>query len=306
MTKNNNLNNSKDFKNFNFIIDKNNCAPCKSKNKNNFNSCYSLRSLKKIAEAWNSNNSDIIKIENQSRKQLWDNIQKKFSKSCGNNESCWKKQDFIKKLKDVEIEMFTFKPTYPKEWLKNKYTWLNTYDIFYVMKQYEKKINDFVFLGPIPSDCPTKIHCELSKLDLINMKKNNINKIGIIYNLDVSSGPGTHWVAIFIDNKKNEINYYDSCGSLPTKLISNFIESLVKKYNENNFSPIVIYNDKRHQYGGSECGVYSMNFILERLHNTNMYQISNMYIPDEKMNYLRKLLYDTSEHKDFFDNRAIE
>jgi hypothetical protein len=44
------------------------------------------------------------------------------------------------------------------------------------------------------------------------MKKAGINKIGIIYNLDVSSGPGTHWVGMYIDNKNNEINYYDSYG----------------------------------------------------------------------------------------------
>ena len=37
--------------------------------------------------------------------------------------------------------------------------------------------------------------------------------------------------------------------------------------------------------------MYSMNFVLERLHGTSMYGISKMKIPDEKMNYLRKLLY---------------
>jgi Ulp1 family protease len=161
------------------------------------------------------------------------------------------------------------------------------------MKQYEKAHDDFVFLGPIPSDCPTKIHCELSKLDLMNMKKKNIHKIGIIYNLDVSSGPGTHWVGMYIDNKNNEINYYDSYGSLPTSLINKFIKRIVDQYNKNNINPVVIYNDKRYQYGGSECGLFSMNFILERLYGSTMYDIINMDIPDSKMTHLRKLLYNT-------------
>jgi len=281
----------------NYIIDENNCAPCQlkenkmQKNKK-FKSCYSKDSLIKIANAWNQNNSnDKIVIENKTKKQLWDQIQKKLNLVCKKDEYCWKKQDFIKKLKDINIELYTFKPDYPKAWVKNEHTWLNTYDIYFVMKQYELANDDFVFLGPIPSDCPTKIQCELSKLDLINMKKNNINKIGIIYNLDVSTGPGTHWVGMYIDNKNNEINYYDSYGGKPTSLINKFIKSLVEKYNLNNYSPNVIYNDKRHQYGGSECGMYSMNFILERLHGKTMYDISQMDIPDKNMTHLRKLLY---------------
>jgi hypothetical protein len=284
----------------NYIIDKDYCAPCQIKyNRNNknskFKSCYSKESLLKIINIWNEDNSSnkisSTNLNNQSRRVLWNKIQKKLSSSCDNDEYCWKKQSFIKKIKDIDIEMYTFKPQYPKEWIRKENTWLNTYDIYYVMKQYEKAYDDFVFLGPIPSDCPTKIRCELSKLDLINMKKNKIYKVGIIYNLDVSTGPGTHWVALYIDNKKNEINYYDSYGHKPQPLINKFIKSLIDKYNLNNYSPKVIYNDKRHQFQGSECGMYSMNFILERIHGTSMYDISKMDIPDKKMLYLRKLLY---------------
>jgi len=288
----------KDFKlNYNSLIDKNNCAPCRLKDKKgskNVKTCYSKESLIKIAKAWNKeykNQSPII-FKNKSTSQLWNSIQKKLNNLCDHDEHCWKKQNFIKKMKDTEIEMYTFKPDYPKEWLKDKYTWLNTYDIYYVMKQYEKTFDDFIFLGPIPSDCPTKISCELTNIDLIKLKKNNINKIGIIYNLDTSNQSGSHWIGMYIDNINNEINIYDSQVGTGNYLIRQFVEKLVDKYRKNNIDPVVIYNDTRHQYGGSECGVYSMNFILERLHGTNMYEISQMKIPDEKMNYLRKILYN--------------
>jgi hypothetical protein len=303
---------------FDYIIDKNNCAPCKLKKNNNkkkdktkhtikytiddnenkketkkFKSCYSKESLIKIAKEWNKKhkNQNQIIFTNKSNKDIWDQIQKKLSSICDNDEYCWKKQDFIKKLKDTDIDLYTFKPKYPKEWLKNKYTWLNTYDIYFVMKQYEQLYDDFIFLGPIPSDCPTKINCELSKLDLMKLKKQKIYKIGIIYNLDLSYQPGSHWIAVYIDNLNNEINIYDSQVGTGTNLIRKFIEKNVNNYRSNNIEPLVIYNDKRHQYGGSECGMYSMNFILERVHGKSMYEISKMKIPDEKMNYLRQLLY---------------
>jgi hypothetical protein len=288
------MKNDKLFGYINNITDMDKCAPCK-KNNNGFKSCYSKESLIKIAKELNKKNKkkdeNQIQINNQSKQKLWDQIQKRLSSVCDTDEYCWKKQSFVKKLKDSEIDMYTFKPTYPKEWLKNKYTWLNTYDIYYVMKQYEKVHNDFIFLGPIPSDCPTKIHCELSKLDLMKLKKQKIYKIGIIYNLDMSHQPGSHWIAVYIDNKNNEINIYDSQVGTGTSLIRKFISKIYDNYRMNNIEPLVIYNDTRHQYGGSECGMYSMNFILERLHGKTMYEISQMKIPDEKMNYLRKLLY---------------
>jgi len=282
----------------NYEIDSDICAPCQLKeNKNKkFKSCYSKNSLIKIAKSWNkhnSNNTISLSSDNTSREKLWNDIQQKFSKTCKDNEFCWKQQDFIKKLKDIDIEMYTFKPNMPKTWLKNKNTWLNTYDIYYVMKQYEKAHSDFIFLGPIPSDCPVSIHCELSKLDLMSLKKRGIHKIGIIYNTDVSTSNGEHWVAIYIDNKRNEINYYDSYASIPIKLIHKFIERIAKQYHKHNIEPTVIYNDRRHQYAHSECGMYSMNFILERLHGSSMWDISNMKIPDSNMTYLRQLLYNT-------------
>ena len=275
---------------YKYDVTKTHCSPSIDE-KSKFKTCYSTKSLQKIASELKKENNLKIDIEKKTKKQLWDLIQKQFSKTCKKKEDCWKNQNIVKRLNDVEINKYTFKPEYPKEWRKNKHTWLNTYDILRVMKQYEKKYDDFRFLGVVPSDCPTKIHCELSNIDIKSLKKNKVNKIGLIYNLDVSTGPGTHWVAVYIDNKNDEINYYDSYGSEPIKLINDFILKLNNKYRKLGYQPTIIYNDKRHQYGGSECGMYSMNFILERLNNVNMYQIYNRKISDKKMNDLRKLLY---------------
>jgi hypothetical protein len=285
----------------NYALSEQSCAPCSKGSKVKKNgkelsnkksiTCYSRPALVKIAQSWNSINKGgpQILVKEQSKGNIWKQIQQRLAKTCENDETCWKKQEFVKRLKDTEIQLYTFKPDYPEDWIKNKYTWLNTYDILYVMKQYEMLHKDFMFLGPIPSDCPTKIRCELSNLNLALLKRNGIRKVGIIYNLDVSSGPGTHWVAVYIDLPHNEINYYDSYGSMPIKLIKRFLVQLGEKMKD---GANIIYNNKRHQYGNSECGVYSMNFILERLHGSTMYDISNVAIPDSEMNHLRSLLYN--------------
>lgn len=275
---------------YKYNISKSTCSPS-VKHEGKFKTCYSKESLIKIIKVLIKEKNLKYNYQNKSKKDLWNFIQKQFNNTCQKKEDCWKDQLLVKKLNDKNINKFTFKPEYPKEWKNDKYTWLNTFDILRIMRQYEKKYDDFKFLGVVPSDCPTKIHCELSNIDIKHLKKNNINKIGLVYNLDISSGPGTHWVAVYIDNKYDEINYYDSYGSKPIKLINDFLVNLKNKYTKLGYKPTMIYNDKRHQYGGSECGMYSINFLLERLNNVNMYQIFKRNISDKKMNNLRKLIY---------------
>ena len=57
-------------------------------------------------------------MKKKTKKQLWDLIQKQFSKTCKKKEDCWKNQNIVKRLNDVEINKYTFKPEYPKEWRK--------------------------------------------------------------------------------------------------------------------------------------------------------------------------------------------
>ena len=59
----------------------------------------------------------------------------------------------------------------------------------------------------------------------------------------------------------------------------------------NNKESFLIYNDKRHQYGNSECGIFSIYFILQRLTGKNMYKIFKENIKDKKMNDLRNNLF---------------
>ena len=262
------------------------CAPhVNNKNK----TCFSRESLIKIAKSL-----DIIK-NNKTRlrtKTLWEKIRNKLSNKCNNDETCWiDKIDEVKKIKDPNIHLFTFKPKKPKEWFENKHTWLDTNNIYHVMIQAEKLHNDFVFFGPVPSDCPTDIQCELSGLEPKKLKKEGINKVGIVFNLDVSTGPGTHWVATYIDVNRGEIDYFDSYGGKPIPLINKFIQKMAKKFSKENIEPKLIYNDKRHQYGHSECGMFSMYFILKRHTGDEMYKLVKEKITDKKMNDLRSIFY---------------
>lgn len=252
--------------------------------------CFNKDSLLKIARAYNQNHSNKIKLSNRRKDDLWLDIKSKLSSEC-NNEWCWLDQDFIKKVKNKEMEQ-SFRPKMPSSWKKNKFEWLSTTDISKAMKLYEKKYPRFMFFGPVPVDCPNGILCELSNMNLGKLHDDGISQVGIIFNLDRHDQPGSHWVAMYMELDDGEIEYYDSYGTRPPPLIFKFMKDMCSMGNHQ-FEHVfkIEYNKKRHQYGGSECGIYSMNFILERLRGKTLHDISNKKISDRIMNEMRKYLY---------------
>lgn len=184
-------------------ISKSKCAPHLDSSSDK---CFTLIQLKKIAKQLNKylkkQDLKLIKL-NQNKNNLWNDIEKYFKKRCKDNGKCWLKQKEIRNIVDDNMKYFSFKPKMPEEWKRDRYTWLNSLDILHLMILAEKLYDGFKFYGPVPSDCPEGINCELTKINYIDLLKKKKNKIGIIYNLDVSTGPGTHWTSVFIDIKKN-------------------------------------------------------------------------------------------------------
>lgn len=266
------------------------CAP--EKQYKNSKTCFSIQSLKKIATAYNKkvNSSDKIEIINDINK-LHRNIEKKMNKVC-DGDICWTTQPFIKKMNDDEINYLTFKPEKPH----GKYQWLSTTDIKKVMIQYEKKFPEFVFVGPVPIDFDD-IQTEIAEINLKNLKRKGINKIGIIFNLDEHYKSGSHWVAMYMEfsDKRNEINYFDSYGDMPDTRVQILMDRLIKNASTDlNKSITKNINQTRTQFANSECGIYSMNFILHLIMGDSFKETTENIIRDDEMNSRRNLLFRSS------------
>lgn len=272
------------------IVNKNLCAPNIDKNlidspsfSENY-TCFTLEELQKLANAYNnfhnfSNSKKLIVIKDKNKQQLWKSINKRLKSIC-NNESCWIEQKFLNSINNKnlvqKLKYYTFKP----KMTHGRYTWLNTNNINEVFLQYEKLFDNFYFAGALPSD-----FYKYKKFD--NNILNKYKYIGFVFNHDSSKKPGSHWVAFFIDNNKKTIEYFDSVGSSPTKLINNFIKNIRKQL------PNYIYleNAITHQLQNSECGVYSIYYILQRLMGKSFYYISNNIIRDSHMNKFRNYIF---------------
>jgi len=272
---------------------KNICAPGIGNNL----TCFDKKGLVEITKLWNKKNrNQKLKLSNKSN-DLWRGLNKKLRKNCV-NETCWLKQDFLKN-KTEHFKSY-FKPEKPSKWKKFKNTWLTTIDIENVLKQYESSQKDFQFIGPVPIDFDyeySRGECivdELCKLDINYLKKKKKkNKLGIIFNLDAHNEPGSHWVALYSDFNLGEVYYYDSYGIFPPDEVKILMERMALQGKKLKGKPFKLYyNDIRHQYKNSECGVYSMHFITEFLEGKTFKQIIKNRINDDKMNKKRDYFYN--------------
>lgn len=88
--------------------------------------------------------------------------------------------------------------------------------------------------------------------DELPLKPKRIEK-GIV-NLDISAGPGSHWVAYSKNNK--DVSYFDSYGNLqPPPEILNYFKGSRIKYNYENYQ-------KNNQFN---CGHLCLKFLYDTL-----------------------------------------
>ena len=250
-----------------------------------------------MKEVWNTKHHD-LKISSNNPKTIWQNLRFIFKKTC-KKESCWLKHKCFNENIPLDVKDNTFAPKAPEEWKKKPYEWLSSVEIMQVMKQYEKTYKCFEFIGPSPIDYDEHLsygECvweELCKFNLQDNIKRGKFKVGIIFNLDKHNKDGSHWVALFINIKKREIYYLDSYGEKIPKQINKFANKVKKQANALNLPKFILHeNKRRHQFSDSECGMYSLYFIIQMLKNDNFKKFTKQRINDKYMKKLRKIYFN--------------
>ena len=276
-----------------------NCSP-KPKNELNSFSCYTNRSLYQLKKVWNERHPD-VKITATHPQEIHSQLAAQLSKTC-NKESCWLRQkgDFGAAL-GGELSA-SFAPKSPAEWKKNPNEWLSSVDITNVMKQYEKAYSCFDFIGPSPIDFDTRklygqcVWEELCNFNLKTQMKHGKTKIGIIFNTDPHDKPGQHWISLFINLKKNQIFFFDSAGDKAPREIDAFVKRLQKQGAELQPPRKLVFDSNagiEHQYGNTECGMYSLYFIAFMLEDklTKEY-LKTHILTDEYISKYRRVFFN--------------
>ena len=165
------------------------------------------------------------------------------------------------------------------------------------MKQWEKKYNNFFFIGPSPIDYYTisEGSCVTDELCNFNLKKimnKGITKVGVIFNLDKHNQEGSHWVTVFLNIKKKRIFYFDSYAKKIPKEIWKFVKMVKKQGKKEGIDIKYKKIQLRHQYEESECGMYGLYFIITLLKNKPVSIFERRIIRDEEMIELRNAYFN--------------
>jgi hypothetical protein len=250
-----------------------------------------------LRDLWNIRHPDDM-IESKNIADIWSQIQGKLQNVC-DKESCWLKQSFVNKQDRQEL-LNAFAPVAPASWKKKPNEWLSSTEILDVMRQYEKAYKCFVFMGPSPIDYDTRklygecIWQELCQFNLKDQIEQGKKKIGIIFNLDPHYKPGSHWVSMFINIKKKQIYYFDSAGEPIPAGIKKFADEVTKQGKSLGISFKFDQNHPvEHQYGNTECGIYSLYFIVHMLEDKiNSHYLKTHILKDEYIEKFRKIYFN--------------
>lgn len=287
-----------------------NCSPAVKGKASIRDSCLTPDVLIQLKQYYNSSHpSQPIRYNTPAK--IWASLRRKLNKC--SKEDCWLDLiDDVTVRKSLDKELFA--PDQPSSWKKNPNTWLTNYDIYDVLQQYENKYPQFCVIRPSAIDFDDKIGgiksnmCvteDLCKFDLIQHINEGKTKFGIVFNLDKHDQPGSHWVSLFIDLDDEYVFYMDSVGDPVPNEIQVFVNRVIKQALQAN-KHLHFYENSpmQHQTGDTECGVYSLYFIITMLtgevdklvFDTADDKISffkNKRIPDKYISKFRKLYFNT-------------
>jgi hypothetical protein len=284
-----------------------NCSPMVGKLKVG-DSCYTPKILMTIRDEYNKEHTPSEQIHESDPAKLWTILNQRLV-HC-EKEDCW-----LNQIKDSQlrkrIDRYIFAPDKPYEWKKNPNEWLTNYDILNVLEQYEETHKHFEFIGPSPIDFDKIVNrkCvynELCGFQLSEHMKNGKTVIGVIFNLSPHTSGGSHWVSLFIDTKAKLIFYFDSAGARIPKQIKRFVNRVQSQAMQVANRPYTFEENcpKEHQFGNTECGVYSLFFIITMLTGKTkltkgllsakqkMHLFKNRTIPDKYIEKYRNVYFN--------------
>jgi hypothetical protein len=246
-----------------------NCHPAAKNQTPVKGSCFTVETLNKIKAAYNKHHKDKVITINEPH-LLWLELKNRFD-TC-DKEDCWLDQLHDADLKE-DIEEMSFAPDHPAEWKRNPDEWLSNYDILEVLEQYEEKHKEFKFIGPTPIDFDTRPRdgkCVWEELCTFSLSKLDpqVKKVGVIFNLDKHNEPGSHWVSLFIDLEEHFMFYLDSAGDDITIEVKNLVGRIREQWSKMHpHIKMSFYKNHpfEHQKGNTECGMYSLFFIITLL-----------------------------------------
>lgn len=179
--------------------------------------------------------------------------------------------------------------------------WLSNTDIDNIIKSYttgkKKRALDYIHLGTVPVDFQTTDNSSwrVTPEDVLRAVSAGKKRLSLIINMDPSWKGGSHWVALFISIPDHSIEYFNSTGDAPPKRVQLFIDSIKHIIPNTRFT--VRVNRVQHQFADTECGMYSVIYVIKRLNGRTFDSITKRVILDDTINKCRSVYFRNYKNK---------
>jgi hypothetical protein len=249
---------------------------------------FDEKDIGRLRDVYNKEHPREQPIQSNTPEGTWAEIQMRLQSKCKSGRA------------ECIITSLLSRPKAPAEWKVNAEEWLSSTDIDKLEKSFEELFPDYIHVGTFPMDFDTTsetgkcLVSALCSMDIRKLAKDGKTQIGIIFNTDVSTGPGEHWVAVYCDIRPElaypRMTYFDSYAHKPEKEIKRLMLRWKEQWDATKVHSQgmkLTYNKTRHQYKDSECGMYCVYFHYCCLMGISMEE----RIPDDVVNGFRSILF---------------
>jgi hypothetical protein len=262
-----------------------NCSPMVDKNTPVKGSCFTADVLQLLKKSYNKHHATST-ISSNNPITIWKQLKEKL-RTCS-KEDCWLDEIEDKSVRK-KLDEYIFAPDHPDDWNENPDEWLSNFDIHDVLKQYMHKYPNFYAPPPSPIDYDAKPNdmfgqCVSNELCTFNLEKHvakGKTKFGIVFNISPHTSSGSHWVSLYVDTDDKFIFYLDSAGNKIPKQINKLVETITTQGLAMN-PPIKLHYYENcpleHQMGTTECGMFSLYFIITMLSGRTENKVFTNYV----------------------------
>ena len=277
------------------------CHPSLLNKTVNSNSCITPSILLKMKQTYNEKHPEKPLLA-KTPKKLYYEISQRFTESC-KEEKCWIRKLLAEnEMKNLyrPTSPADWKKN-PVEWLSNFdiEDVMNQYEQTYPEFEFLGPVPIDFDKRSVSSDDSTCVSRDVCSFHLNEKLEKGKSKIGIVFNLSPSTSSGSHWVSLYVHlpNKissskpkptrgKKEIEkhdwdehtaycfFFDSAGEPAPKEVKDLVKRLQEEWKTNstinprNTEMLYDCNHRTgadHQQGNTECGVYSLFFLITML-----------------------------------------
>jgi hypothetical protein len=240
--------------------------------------------------------------------------------SCArSDEVCWVSSPFMQSPAARGVSTAAkrkFRPAQPPSWRKNPKEWLSNEDIEAVMRQYEAASRGRMrFVGVFPIDFAKRVEgssnsgaCvspEVCGLDVAEEIRRGRKHLTFVFNTDPHHKSGQHWISMYVgldprSRRSFGVHFYDSVAKPPPQQVKDLMRRLASEIEAALSASLgkgvpINHNKVRRQYQNTECGIFSMLFLLRMMaaerHRTSFQDVCASMGNDKQVHMYRERLF---------------